>query len=107
MNFLAKGIVKVGGTQKALDAFAIAEPDFRSKADLLPSEYIKQTWGRFVGHPEYSSNLNGKVFEYCLISLLMNKGILPIYVEAKAAFVPNVNFDLLLYSQRMPHSNQC
>lgn len=101
-EFLEKGIVKRGGTQKALDAFSVAEPDFRSKANLLSSEYIRDVWSAFINHPDHNSNLNGKVFEYCLISLLINKGILPIYVEAKAAFVPNVNFDLLLYTKEKP-----
>lgn len=101
-EFLSKGIVKPGGTQKALDVLNAIEPDFRSKKDMLPSEYITQIWQNYLAHMPHNKNLNGKVFEYCLISLLVNKGILPIYVEAKAAFVPNVSFDLLLYTKEKP-----
>lgn len=101
-EFLERNIVKTGGTQKALDALSRAVPDFTKMADLQPSEFMRHAWKNFTNDPEYSSNLNGKVFEYCLVAILINKGILPIYVEAKAAFVPNVNFDLLLYSKECP-----
>src|SRR5690606_3691937 len=44
-------------------------------------------------------NLNGKVFEYVLASLCIREGILPIYMSAKVAFVPNVIYDLMFYTK--------
>lgn len=42
--------------------------------------------------------MNGKVFEYILATLLVREQILPIYLSAHVAFVPNVIYDILLYT---------
>ena len=50
-------------------------------------------------YPERNSNLNGKMFElYFSFSCALSEGILPIYMSAKVAFVPNVIYDLMFYS---------
>ncbi len=38
------------------------------------------------------------MFEYILASLCIRENILPIYMSAKVAFVPNVVYDLMFYS---------
>lgn len=48
------------------------------------------------------NSINGKIFEYAIIAILINEAILPLYVQAKIAFVPNVDFDLLLYANNKP-----
>ena len=42
--------------------------------------------------------MNGKVFEYLLATLFVREEILPLYLSAKVAFVPNVIYDLMFYS---------
>ena len=42
--------------------------------------------------------MNGKVFEYILATLCVRENILPIYMSAKVAFVPNVIYDLMFYT---------
>ncbi|MCF6443878.1 hypothetical protein [Nereida sp. MMG025] len=101
-EFQSHEICKKGGTSKALDTFCEIVPDFRELAHLRPSEYVSEVWSRYTSLENPNRDINGLVFEYTLISLLMNKGLLPIYVQARVAFVPNVNFDLLLYTKQKP-----
>ena len=43
------------------------------------------------------------IFEYILATLFVREGILPLYLSAKVAFVPNVIYDLMLFtSERGP-----
>lgn len=60
-----------------------------------PSQYIKIYWDKFV--QQGISNLNGQFFEILISTLLYREQLLPFYLQAKVAFVPNVNFDILLY----------
>lgn len=99
--FLDKGVVKSKGT-KALKAFNLAVPDFTKLTHLKSSDYIKTTWNNYKCTSLSARDLNGKVFEYILISLFINRNLLPLYIQAKAAFVPNVDFDLLLYTNKKP-----
>lgn len=99
--FLAKGVVKSKGT-KALTAFDQAVPDFTKLAHLDASKYISTTWNLYKNSHLAARDLNGKVFEYILVSLFINRNLLPLYIQAKAAFVPNVDFDLLLYTTEKP-----
>ena len=47
--------------------------------------------------------MNGKVFEYVLATLCIRENILPVYLSAKVAFVPNVVYDIMFYtSERGP-----
>ena len=64
-----------------------------------PSHYISKYWKAYAGHPEANNSTNGKIFEYILASLLIRENIIPLYLEARVAFVPNVIFDLMLYSK--------
>ena len=63
---------------------------------ITPSDFIGRMWSRYEdGEP----SLNGKVFEGLLACLLYRMEVLPIYLQAKLAFVPNVDFDFVLYSK--------
>lgn len=96
--FLKKEIVK-GKSTKALSVFSRLIPDFRELSHLKSSEYINTLWQKYQTKFTEDNSVNGKIFEYILISLFINKGILPLYIQAKVAFVPNVDFDLLIYSE--------
>ncbi len=67
-----------------------------------PQDYIAKYWQAL----EKTDNptLYGNIFEYIIYTLLYREGIRPFYTQAKVAFVPNVNFDALLYSQLAPVS---
>lgn len=99
--FLEQKIVK-GKHTKALSVFSKLVPDFKVLSNLSASEYIHFLWNEYQTKFTEDNSVNGKIFEYILISLFINKGILPLYIQAKVAFVPNVDFDLLLYSKEKP-----
>lgn len=65
---------------------------------LSPAAYVKECWEVYKSqYPTPSANINGKIFEFILCTLLYGKGILPLYVNAKVAFVPNVIYDIMIY----------
>ena len=71
-----------------------------------PSEYIKIYWDSYVKirdqkipNEQTRRGVNGKVFEYIISTLLIRENIFPIFLNAKVAFVPNINYDILLYSE--------
>lgn len=91
------GIV-IGNDTKAGNIFEELFSDFMEFDYNRPSDYIHSFWEKYELYPERNSNLNGKMFEYILASLCIREGILPIYMSAKVAFVPNVIYDLMFYS---------
>lgn len=94
--FIKKGIVK-NANSKALKIFDEICPDFTQFAGVKPSEFISEIWNKFENNGEYDRSINGKVFEYLLSAMLINENLLPFYAQAKVAFVPNADYDLLLY----------
>ncbi|OJV24275.1 MAG: hypothetical protein BGO32_03540 [Bacteroidetes bacterium 37-13] len=73
-------------------------PSFLNVKYKKPSDYISTYWEAFQKHPEGNNNLNGKIFEYILATLCVRENILPLYMSAKVAFVPNVIYDLMFYT---------
>lgn len=67
-----------------------------------PSDYVKIYWDYFSKYIQKNkinnNNLNGKIFEYILATLFIRENLLPIYLSAKVAFVPNVLYDMLMYT---------
>lgn len=67
-----------------------------------PSEYVQTYWNAYSSFCEErpsNPNNNGKIFEYILATLLIRENILPFFIGAKVAFVPNVIYDIMLYSK--------
>jgi hypothetical protein len=92
------GIV-MGDATQAATVFEARIPNFLSVPYSTPSEYIRFCWAAYESHSEKNNNLNGKIFEYILATLCIREGFLPLYLSAKVAFVPNVIYDLMLYSK--------
>lgn len=91
------GIV-IGDNKKTANLFEELFSDFMEFDYTKPSEYIKSLWSKYEAYPVRNSNINGTMFEYILASLCIREGILPIYMNSKVAFVPNVSYDLMFYS---------
>jgi hypothetical protein len=90
--------ITIGKDNKAELVFDSLFPDFLKVKYSKPNEYIQKYWNKYSEHPDKNNNLNGKVFEYILATLCVREGILPIYMSAKVAFVPNVIYDLMFYT---------
>lgn len=91
--------VVLGKDTKAERVFDSLYPSFLEVSYHKPSEYIEKYWHKYQAQAEKSNSLNGKIFEYILATLCVREGLLPLYLEAKVAFVPNVEYDLMLYSK--------
>lgn len=88
----------VGKNTQAGAVFDELFSDFMSVDYSCPSDYVNRCWSTFKNHRGNNSNLNGKVFEYILATLCIRENILPLYLSAKVAFVPNVLYDLMFYT---------
>lgn len=90
--------ITVGKGKKANIIFDSLFPNFLDIKYEKPSEYISIYWEAYKKHPEGNNNLNGKIFEYILATLCVRENLLPLYLSAKVAFVPNVIYDLMFYT---------
>ena len=73
-------------------------PDFMSNT-MGPSEYVRYCWNNYENSGvERNNSLNGTIFELIIATLFVQEGILPLHLQAQVAFVPNVNFDAVLYT---------
>jgi hypothetical protein len=90
--------ITVGANNKAEAVLDSLFPGFLNVKYKKPSDYISTHWEAFQEHPEGNNNLNGKIFEYILANLCVRENILPLYMSAKVAFVPNVIYDLMFYT---------
>ena len=98
--FIKTGILK--DKTKAYDIFnACISNDFTTIPSMKSSEYIKFCWGKYKAYCTVNPQdkaLNGNIFELIVESELYRKSICPMFLQARVAFVPNINFDVLLYS---------
>lgn len=72
--------------------------DFTVLSNKKPSEYVNYCWEQYCKVQKRENSLNGKIFEYIVETAFYNYGIIPMYTQASMAFVPNANFDILLYT---------
>lgn len=74
------------------------EPDFFNNT-MAPNDYVSYCWNKYItsGVPRNNS-LNGSIFELIIASLLVKEGVVPLYLQANVAFVPNIDFDAIVYS---------
>jgi hypothetical protein len=80
-------------------------PSFFAIKYSKPSDFINLYWNAYlkireirIPNDQTRKGVNGKIFEYIICSLLIRENILPIFINAKVAFVPNINYDILLYT---------
>lgn len=104
-------ILKEKGIVPNEDAIMVTvfESLFSSKTFLdikynKPQEYIRKYWTAYNRKNNSQANLNGKIFELIIYTLLYHEGIIPLYTQAKVAFVPNIEFDTILYNKSQPIS---
>lgn len=62
-----------------------------------PTDYVSRYWDAFSKLPQSNNNIGGKIFELIIETLFLREGLMPLFTQARVAFVPNVDFDILLY----------
>ncbi|MBS1519242.1 MAG: hypothetical protein JSS91_14245 [Bacteroidetes bacterium] len=98
MQLLNQLGIAIGKGKKAANIFDNLFPSFLDVKYSTPSEYINLYWDIYKKHISKNNNLNGRIFEYILATLFVREGIMPLYLSAKVAFVPNVIYDLMFYT---------
>ncbi len=103
MGLLQKLNIVRGKELKASSIFEslFQEQDFIDFPVMSPSEYVNMYWNAYLKKGTQTQNINGKIFEYIIATLLYREKLLPLYIQAQVAFVPNVDFDALLYSDEV------
>ena len=101
MNLLS-ALGLIGPNTKTGSIFEDLLPNFFALSYKKPKDYISLCWGKYKdNYPNESVGTNGKFFELCIATLLIREKILPFYVQAKVACVPNVEYDFILYSKEV------
>jgi hypothetical protein len=101
MRILKQLNILSGKKAKAGEVFESLFPNFLEVKYEKPSEYIKTYWTayqQFCDGKAVNNNQNSRIFEYILAMLLVQENILPVFMNAQIAFVPNVKYDIILYS---------
>ena len=89
----------VGKRTKTEEVFLKIEKHFRSNKDT-PSVYVQKLWGKYqqvIPEKKKNNSLNGNIFEAIVITALIKEEILPIYTQTNLEFVPNVDYDIVLF----------
>lgn len=101
MNILETLNIVSNGDNLSSQIFHSLHSDFRTLDYSNSSDYVRQYWAKYEEYCEgrkVNPSQNGKIFEYILSTLLIREQILPIFLNAKVAFVPNVVYDIMLYT---------
>ena len=100
-----KGMVKSKSSKTAkMFESLFGETDFEHLHYTSPKDYIKQYWDKYKEGGLSNNTMNGNIFEIIIYTLLYREGLTPFYTQAKVAFVPNVEFDTILYTPSRPIS---
>jgi len=90
--------ISAGANNAAAATFEKLFPSFLDVSYETPSDYVGKYWKTYLNRQNRNNNLNGKVFEYILATLFVRENILPLYLNATVALVPNVIYDLMFYT---------
>lgn len=102
MKILEIGIVKSKGKIAKIFKELTENESFESIIYEKPHEYIGYYWERYMKSKHQDNHFNQEIFKLIFYTLLYREGILPFYTQAKVAFVPNIEFDTILYSKERP-----
>lgn len=66
-----------------------------------PSDYVTKYWNKYKELGKNSKVINGTIFEIIIYTLFVREGLLPMYLQAKVAFIPNVEYDMIIYNKEV------
>ena len=96
------GLIKTEGEISRLFESVTQGKSFCEVEYNKPHEYIEFYWDKYQNSKRKNNSIGGGFFEFIIYTLLYREGILPFYTQAKVAFVPNIEFDTILYSKERP-----
>lgn len=107
LNLLRSLNIVRGNDTQVERVFSALVPDFRLMADTPPAEYVRYCIERFDAYKRNANELsagqerglNGKYFETVLATLFYNRKLVPFYLSAKVAFVPDILYDFIFYDK--------
>ena len=101
-ELVKQGLARIESASTQLFDSLLGSKSFMSVKYKTPQEYVQKYWEALekANKPTLQTN----TFRLIIYSLLYREGIRPFYTQAKVAFVPNVNYDALLYNQSAPVS---
>lgn len=99
---IEKGIIKKEGEISRLFEKFSPNGSFLSVSYSKPHEYISYYWKQYCASSKKKNSIGGGFFELIIYTLLYRENILPFYTQAKVAFVPNIEYDTILYSKERP-----
>ena len=98
VEWLAKvGVITIGNKDAEVFSFLLEALSIHNYDK--PYELISALWQKYGSYPNQTNSLNGRIFEAILATAFLRQEISPIFIQAKVVFVPNVNFDFILYSK--------
>jgi hypothetical protein len=75
-------------------------PDFHVFKYLPASEYIKHYWTKYKSnYLEDEYKIQEAVLNELIAITLIRRGIMPFYMQAKIAFIPNAIYDFVIYCE--------
>lgn len=99
------GIVQSEGKISKTFENLLPGKSFLDMGYTFPHEYVTKFWELYTNSEEgkkENASVNGGIFELIIYTLLYRENILPFYTQAKVAFVPNIEYDTILYSKSSP-----
>ena len=101
-ELVKQGLARIESASTQLFDSLFGSKSFMSMKYKTPQEYVQKYWAAL--EKANKPTLHTNTFKFIIYSLLYREGIKPFYTQAKVAFVPNVNYDALLYNQSAPVS---
>ena len=100
MGILSKlKLINKGSKTERIFESLFPEKTFLDVEYTHPSEYVTKYWEAYQNTGIDNNSLNGKIFELIISTLFIRENLLPMYLQAKVAFIPNVEYDLILYNK--------
>jgi hypothetical protein len=76
-------------------------PDILGEESLSPSAFIQKYWQLYKDNYADNANINGAIFEELITLTLIRQEIFPFYLQAEVTFIPNVRYDLIIYTNEL------
>lgn len=76
-------------------------PDIKTVKYESPSKFMAENWAIFKSMDGLGNSVLGKLFEFLIAVVFIRESLLPVYLNAKVTYVPNVNFDFIFYSKEI------